>query len=450
MFTIQEVIEKIKTVIRRRKKLLIIIPIFFLCISIAALYVIEPKYQSSISILVEQDKESILDLYNINQSFRPTEPLNSFNKIIYSRSAMEMLIDSLRLGDSVKTIAQKDALIGALRSSISTAAERANAYEVATSFDIVFTSTDPVMARDAVELLAQFYMNTRSRFESKQSSETVEFLTLKLAEIEQIIDEEQEDIVSSTTEQIQQIGANPEVMQNRLESINTRLQETSMAVYQEETKVEILEEFLNQPEESFSMEQLYRLSLSEVPNGESLVGLLNEYDALSQQYTESYPGLRNTREQIIEVARRILPAVRSSLQNLIRQQEDLEMERRQIIQDLERSYIATQSKTDDESNYTIYQDLYGAIKKKLEQARINREMGNQAAVQFNVLDRPQISETPVSPNKRLVLGAGLGLGLFISCILIGFAEVMDTTIRSEEDLKKFNKPVIAYLKDGRE
>ncbi|HET6527554.1 MAG TPA: Wzz/FepE/Etk N-terminal domain-containing protein [Balneolaceae bacterium] len=448
MFTIQEVIQKIKAVVKRRKTLLIIIPIFFLGLSIAALYVIEPTYESSTTILVEQDEQPLLDVYNLYSMrasyFSRPNALESFNQIIYSRSAMEMLIDSLHLGDSIKTIAQKQSLIGALKNSITTsAAEEAN------SFEIAFSSSDPVQARDAVALLSQFYIDMRTKVESKQSSETVEFLKTKLAEIEQMVDRQRQEVVNSTTQQIQEVAVNTEVMQNRLENISTRIQDADLAIYQTQARVDILERFLNQPEGSFSMQPLYRLSLSEIPNGEPLTALLSTYDRLSQQYTENYPGLQSTREQIVEVAARIKPAVEANLASLKSQRQDLESERQRIIQKLERSYVATQRSSGDKSNFNIYQELYAAIKKKLEQARINREMGSKTSDQFIVLDPPVISETPASPNKRLVLGAGLGLGLIISCLMVGFAEVMDTTIRSEEDLK-LNKPVIAYLKDGRE
>jgi uncharacterized protein involved in exopolysaccharide biosynthesis len=443
VFTIQEVIQKIKTVIKRRKKLLILIPIFFLGLSIAALYVIEPTYESSISILVEQDEMPILDIYNVRGNYRAPNRLESFDKIVYSRSAMEMLIDSLHLGDSIQTIAQKQALISGLRNSITTSSDNAS------SFIITFSSGDPVQARDGAALLAQFYIDTRARFESKEKSETVEFLENKLAEIETVVDEQREEIVSSTSRQIQRVAVNPEVMQNRLETINTRIHDTELAIYQTETKVNILEEFLNQSGSNFSMLPLYRLSLEEIPNGEPLSALLSRYDTLSQQYTENYPGLQNTREQIIEVAARIKPAIESNLSILIKQRQELDAERQRIIQKLEQSYVATQRSTGDQSKFTIYQELYDAIKKKLEQARINREMGNKTSDQFIVLDPPVISENPTSPNKPLVIGAGLGLGLLISCMMVGFAELMDTTVRSEEDLK-LNKPIIAYLKDGRE
>lgn len=429
--------------IKRRKKLLILIPVFFLFLSIAALQVIEPTYESSITILVEQDEMPILDIYNVNGGYRPPNRLEQFGKIIYSRSAMEMLIDSLHLGDSIQTIAQKQGLIAGLKNSITTSSEDGS------SFEIAFSSGDPVRARDGAALLAQFYINTRSRFESKEKNETVEFLENKLAEIETIVEQRREEIVSSTAQQIQEVAVNPEVMQNRLETISTRIQEVDLSIYQTETKVNILEEFLNQPEDSFSMLPLYRLSLEEIPNGEPLTDLLSRYDTLSQQYTENFPGLQNTREQIIEVAARIKPAIESNLSILRRQRQELNAERQRIIQNLEQSYVASQRSTGDQSRFSIYQELYDAIKKKLEQARINREMGNKTSDQFIVLDPPVISETPTSPNKPLVIGAGLGLGLIISCLMVGFAEVMDTTIRSEEDLK-LNKPIIAYLKDGRE
>ncbi len=174
---------------------------------------------------------------------------------------------------------------------------------------------------------------------------------------------------------------------------------------------------------------------------------MEEYDRLRERFTDSYPELRSLRTQILETSKRIPPAINSKLSNLRMQQQDLNDERASVINDMEKNFVASQRSNSQQSNFTIYQDLYSDMKVKLEQARMAREVGDNATEQFVVLDHPYISEEPSSPNNPLVVAIGFILGLIFAGIFIGIAEVLDTTIRSESDLE-YQKPIIAYLADG--
>jgi hypothetical protein len=84
--------------------LLVVTPLFFLGLSIASLQVIEPKYTSSTSILVQKEETlNPLVLYEMAVTIASEDRLKSFNEIIYSRSTMEMLIDSLELDEEIET-----------------------------------------------------------------------------------------------------------------------------------------------------------------------------------------------------------------------------------------------------------------------------------------------------------------------------------------------------------
>lgn len=442
MYHIQEIIRKVKGATRRRKKLLIFVPIFFVGLSLAALYFMEPTYESSTTFLVEQPSSSNMNVYDMGGNTPQRNRLRALEKIVMSRSAMQMVMDSLGLDDTLETMSARQSMIEGLRQSVTVSAEPNN------SFSITVTSSDPVQARDMARLLSNHFINTQQQLESRRSSETVEFLQGKLEEMNKMLTQQRSELMNQRTQQMEQVAENPETLQRSLESTNQQIQQLDLQIHQVENRLSIIDDFLNQ-EGDMSVQPLHRLSLSEVPNGEELMTLMSQYDTLNQRYTENYPQLSNTKSQITEVTRRIRPAVQNNLNSLQSQRSELESKREQIMNDLERSYIASEQSSGDRSTYSIYQELTASIKKRLEQARINQEMDNMASMEYEVLDRPYVSQEPVSPNKRLVVGAGLGLGLLVSCLLAGFAEMLDTTIRREEDLK-LKKPVIAYLKDGRQ
>lgn len=94
MYHIKEVVHEIKLAAKRRKMLLISIPILFTAISIGATFFIPQEYMSSTSILVQKDETlNPLLMYEMAVSTVSDDRLQSFNEIIYSRTTMEMLID---------------------------------------------------------------------------------------------------------------------------------------------------------------------------------------------------------------------------------------------------------------------------------------------------------------------------------------------------------------------
>lgn len=428
-----------KAAAKRRRVLLILTPLLFLAISIAVLYTIEPKYMSSTSILVQKDETlNPLVLYEMAVSMASEDRLKSFNEIVYSRSTMEMLIDSLRLDDEITREYQRQSLIDRIRRNIVTTSRASD------SFEISFYDTDPERARDAVSLLANHFIKTRLLLENRRNDETVNFFSTKLDELEAIVEEQRNQVEDVNTNRLRETPSNATALQSRLNDIESDLESVEWSIYQEEQKLEIIENYQRQDN---AIQLLYRLPLNEMQYGEELLTLLNEHDQLSQQFTETYPRLRTLSSQISLIANRIPDALEVNLNRLNRQKSDLEQQQADVINQLQRSFVATQRANTQQSDFSIYEGLFNEMKVKLEQAKMTRDIGSRRSEQFVVLDAPYIPEKPSSPKKRLVIAAGLLIGVLFGVGLSTIAEIMDTRIRTEEDLQ-FKKPVIAYLTTG--
>lgn len=443
MYQTKEIVPEIRRAIKRRKKLLIITPIFFVILSFGALYFIEPKYESSTSILVQKEETlNPLMLYDIPENMASEDRLKSFNEIIYSRTTIEKLIDSLDFNNEVKSEIEKQALVDKLRDNIKTDSRASD------SFEITYVDTDPVRARDGVALLANHFIQTRQRLETRKNNEAVEFFQNKINELEDIVDNQRDKIVSSTKESLKEVPIDQTALQTRLQSIDNQLDQLELEIIQEEKKLETLEDFLNQDSQTFSVQPLYKLPLNDIPFGNKLGDMLGEYDNLKEQFTDNYPPLRSLRTRILELSNRIPPAIESKLSNLKMQQKNLSSQRTAVIDDIERSFIASQRSNSQQTNIAIYQELYNDMKMKLEQARMTRDIGDKSSEQFVVLDPAYIPEKPSSPDKQIVIAVGFFIGLIFGGLFMGIAEIFDTTVRTEEDLE-LPKPIIAYLSDGR-
>lgn len=429
-------------IIKRRKKLLIVIPILFLFLSIGLLYTIEPKYKSSISVLVQKEKTlNPFIFYEMAVNINTENRVQSFNEIIYSRSTIEKLIDSLNLGNDVQSELEKQELVNNIRENIETRSPTSD------SFEITYYDTDPVRARDGVELLSNHFIETRLKLENKRNEETVNYFENKVAELEEVVNSkrnQQENI----NDQIKEPAVDRNRLQTNLQDIENQQVQLDWRIIEEENRLKILEEFLNQESRDFSADPLYKLQLSEIPLGQELGKLLDKHDQMRQRYTDRYPELGDLQSQIREVANRIYPAIESNLSNLQSQRETLAVKRDSIVSDLEESFIAERQENDQESDFSIYQDLYNEMKVKLEQAHITRGLNNKGEEQYMVIDPPYVPQSPTSPDHALIVTGGFFLGILFAGIAVAIIEALDTTVRSEEDLK-LKKPVIAYLKDGK-
>lgn len=439
MYEMKDIAQDMKRSVKRRRSLLIITPMLFVLAAAVAIYLIEPKYESKTTLLIQKDESlNPAVLYDMGVDVESDDPLESLNDIIYSRSSIDLLIDSLNLGDEIEDKADKQRLIEQTQKRITTESKATD------SFEISFMNADPQKAKAGAELITNHIIETKHRLAVRRHEETVNFFTAKLEELESIVDQQRDQTVSSTSERLRELPSNSEALQSRLRDIDEELDSIEWRLIQEEEKLAILNDFQSESNINDGISHLYRLPLSDTQFGSELSDLLNEYESLSQQFTESYPRVRALAEQVKQVANRIPATLESSIRRLESQKNDLSQQKEQVVDNMQRFFVANQRASSQESDFSIYEGLQGDMRLKLEQAKVNRDLGKQIENQFIVLDTAQLPEEPVSPNKSLILGIGLFLGLIMGVVASSAAEMMDTTLRDEEDIP-YEKPIIAYL-----
>ena len=442
MYEIKDVAQDLKAAAKRRRLLLILTPILFVIAALVAIYFIEPKYQSTTTILVQKDETlNPLVLYEIAVHIANEDRIQSLNEIIYSRSTMEILIDSLKLDSGIKSEAEKQLLITNTQRNIDTRLRASDAFEIS------YFDTDPVRAQNGAELLANHFITSKLRMESRRHEETVKFFSNKLAELEEIVESQRDQSVFATSNRMRDMPNNSEALQDRLQRINAQMDVLDWQLLKEEEKLAIITSFQEETNVNDGINHLYKLELTDMQFGNELLTLLNEYDNIRQQFTESYPRLKTLAVQIKQVADRMPPTLTTNIQRLNSQVRDLDLQKQRVVGDMQQFYVATQRASSQQSDFSIYEGLQAEMRVKVEQAKMTRDIGMQAADQFLVLDAAIVPEKPVSPNKLLILGIGLVIGIIMGIVASAMAEVMDTTIRDETDMP-FDKPIIAYITSG--
>jgi polysaccharide biosynthesis transport protein len=65
-----------------------------------------------------------------------------------------------------------------------------------------------------------------------------------------------------------------------------------------------------------------------------------------------------------------------------------------------------------------------------------------------IIDPARVPAKPTKPNRALIVGGGVGVGLLLGLVAAIAAELLDSTIRSPREIEVFRKPIIGLLPEG--
>jgi succinoglycan biosynthesis transport protein ExoP len=438
-FTIREII----ALFRFRKKFLIIPAIIVTLLSGIGSMLLPNKYESSTTILVQRDEIlNPLISYEMAVTMASEDRLRTFNEIIYSRTTLQRLIDTLGLSKDVHTEAQRQALVDAVEHNITTERRGSD------SFRITYIDTDPVRAQQAAELLAHLFIETILRVEGQRNELTVQFFEKKLDELRQKFEVSQRKVVSSLQQRINTMPTETRGLYTQLETLEKQRNDldTKINTYQQE--LVILRTFPDALHTESGKQSLYDLQRADIPFIADLKTLLAKYDDYLRRYTPKYPEVEKTEQQLAALLDRMHGALESELIKLQPQQQELERRHSRLVDDIRNATVNQRVDEDKESDYGIYHKLYDEMKVKLEQAQTTRDLGRKGANQFIILDPALVPTKPSKPNRSQIVFGGFGLGLFLGFLTVIFKEMLDTTVRIPRDIEVYQKPVIAFISDG--
>lgn len=436
----QFTIDEITAVLRRRKKVLLIPFIIISLACITCAFVLPKKYESYTTILVQRDQVlNPLISYTMAVETASDDRLRDLNEIIFSSPTIEALMDSLGLQYSVKTGNDKDKLIKAIMKNIKTELRGSDSYT------IHYYDPSPKKAQMAAKVLSELFIKTRLTVNNKRNELAVAFFENKLDELRNKFEQSQQQFISVIKQQMDQMPVGDRVVYSNIDEVNGQIGNLESKSKDYQKALSILQNYFGNNNQPGSIKILYDLPLLNIPFAEDLKSLLNKYDDLSQKYTTMFPDIQSLISQISGIAIRIRHAIESELSNLQTQILKNESERNQAISTIKSATVSQNENQDVKSTYDIYQKLYDDMKIKLEQARTTRDLGEKGADQFVVIDPPQLPTSPAKPNKLLLIGGGIFLGLFIGFISAGLTELFDTRIRTDKDIENYDKPIIAFL-----
>ena len=466
-------VAQIKGMVRRRRWQFLV-PFFCGWLLVwGASWVIPSTYRSGTLILVEQP--SVPAKYvesNIDSDIQ--HQLDSITQQILSRTRLLRIIDSLGLYAEERKHKGPDELVEKMRKDIEIELTHSDDRKLS-SFNIYYASRDPKMAQQATSELANLFITENLEERQKRSENTTSFL-------EDQLDQARAKLAAQEAKlrvfKDQHLGELPTQTQSNLQiltGLQSQLQANQDSLNRAKQQNTYLESLINQ----------YRaMGTGSKPGEAAPLGLTDidkQLDQLKAQladltshYTDKHPDVRKTKEQIsrMEATRaRIVadmnsrpsssssdPARVASLDPktapMLEMESQLKANRLEIanreaeIKDeqgkinqyqarLNMAPVMEQQYADITRDYDQSKTDYEALLAKKNQSEMSTDLEKtQQGERFRMLDPPNLPVRPFKPNRLMLCGAGLAVGLVLGG---GFAigqEKLSGRLYSEGEIKR--------------
>jgi polysaccharide chain length determinant protein (PEP-CTERM system associated) len=438
-----------------------------------------------------------------NISTQMAERLLAMEQQIESRTQLQELIQrpSLNLYPKERQRKPTEDVIDEMRKAIKiTLLESGGGQQqkFASAFEIGFSYADRYKAQAVVrELVSKFTEETNNQLR-QQSNTTTQFLNDQLKTAKEKLDGLDADMAKFKSENA---GRLPEELQSNLQAVNTlELQQESISesINRDAQDKMMLETQLQnlQQESSFINTNLDQTSSREMVKNERLIQLSNkildldtQLSAARQTYKPDHPDIRSFEARLAVLkkqrddlekeetqaaakagtpAKTQSPQVAESLENVklrmanVNAQitaRNMEMEQRaKRLKEVQAEIAAYRARIEaspaNEQRYTALLRDYSLAKLDYDDKEKKKEMSEtssnleerKAGENLETLDPASLPEQADDPNRLLIAGAGMGLGLFFGVLMAGVKEMKDTSLKNLKDVRAYtNLPVLSSI-----
>jgi succinoglycan biosynthesis transport protein ExoP len=468
---------EIKGIVRRRRWQFLV-PFFCgWALVWGASWLIPSTYRSGTLILVEQP--SVPEKYvvsNIDSDIQ--HQLDSITQQILSRTRLIRIIDKLGLYATERKHMNSDDLVEKMTKDIDIVLSHSDDKKLS-AFNIYYANRDPKMAQAATSELANLFITENIEERQKLSQNTTSFLADQLeqargklaaqeAKLRVFKDQHLGELPTQTQSNLQILTGLQAQVQANQDSLNRAKQQNAY-----------LESLINQyraadssPESGSKSGVAGPVGLAEIDK--ELDQLKAQLADLTSHYTDKHPDVRKTREQIArtEKMREQIVADMNSRANapitepvaakpldaktgpVLELQSQLKANRLEIasreaeIKDeqnkisqyqarLNMAPVMEQQYADITRDYDQSKTDYEALLAKKNQSEMSTDLEKtEQAEHFRMLDPPNLPVRPYKPNRLLLCGAGLAVGLVLGGGLAFGQEKLGGKVYSEREIKK--------------
>jgi polysaccharide chain length determinant protein (PEP-CTERM system associated) len=467
-----------KAMLRRRWALIVALAIVGGPVAYVVSRVLPDRYKSQTLVLVERASvpEKIVESLDTEDL---TQRLSSMQQQILSRSRLEPIINQFGLySNDVNKVPMED-LVARLQKSIEVTPILPMAETQSRQLPGFYVNVTMGNARTAQQVctaVTSMFIEENLRQRQEHSANTTQFLVGQLAEAKANLDEQDAKLAAFKSHYLGSLPDNETMNLNILTNLRSQLDAATQALGRAQQEKSFHESMLIQQTAAWQATQTGR---SPETLEQQLVALQSQLASLQSRYTDDYPDVNKTKNDIAALKKQIaaeadtqksvsdtgktpknsleptqIAQSRAQVHNLEQEIAQRTREQAQIQQQIKVLEDRVQSSPAVEQQfkeltrgYQTALDSYNDLQKKRDEAEMYAELQRkQQGEQFRVLDPANLPDKPSFPNRPLFAAGGLGGGLALGLGIAFLLEMKDSSLKTERDVEfALRLPVLAMI-----
>jgi uncharacterized protein involved in exopolysaccharide biosynthesis len=421
-----------------------LIPFFTISLlSVIGAFILPKRFESYTTILLEKDqtKDPLMDYWTRSgMTFGGDNQLSTLNEILFSRTTIQNLLDTLGKKPDVSSNEKWDDLIEATRRQIATSLTGNDAFRIS------FADKDPHVTKKAAEALCNIYIQTSLRSDRQQAEETVNFLEQKVEEMRKEFEAQQREYLGTRQRGLSSQPQEESALRPQLVKITEDLSSVERTLEQQTRALSQIKNFRDNLDNPGVISQI---SAIDAPGAGIYVDTLKavsvRYNQLLTRYTPRYPQVQLARKELAELLQKTSEALEVEIQNSKSKRSSLQSNRDEMVRGISTSINTGTITAERSSEFIRVRDNYEVTKQRLDQAKVKKELADRGRSRYVILDPAEVPSTPSKPKKGLIIGGGSSLGFIVGLAAMFLMEYYDPTIRRKRDIEVFNRPIIGYI-----
>jgi len=480
-----------------RQRWFIIIPVCIsLTIGLYLTFTLPRTYSASTTILVQAQKvpgNYVQSIITMDIS----ERISTISQQIMSQTNLEKIIDQFGLYEDpgAQNMYLEDK-IKDLRKQINVNLSQSRGG--ADAFTISFTGKEPDLVMRIANTLSSFFMDENLKMREAQAIGTSEFLDSELEKTRKRLVDRGKALGDYRARYLGGLPDELDANLRTLDRLQTQLTEKQAALRDAKSALNALSAQIAQSKQMadqqsgdmFAFDDLEEEVVSESETAIKLKDAQKAYEATLLKYTEKHPdairlaNIINKLKKIVEEENRESEAQKleasdeangddaaveiesPSTENFAVMQQDMQLNQLKNESDkiesdilkINESIAVYEKRVEDtpkreqellslKRDYSNIQDVFSSLLNRKLEAELSVNMEKkQKGEQFRILDHARLPEKPISPDVRKLLIFSLAAGLGCGGGIIFLLEIMDGSIRRNDDIeKKMGLPILAAI-----
>lgn len=422
---------------------------------------IDPVYESSATILVQQSNE-MQNLFSGDLFSMGKDLTGTYGQLLRTDSLLKEVIKRLDLRNSAGASLEPAELRAIVNVSVISGTDLLR---------ISVENTDPEQTAKIANTLVELFQTQNLEMNKLTLASSRKFIEKQLQEVKMELEKAENDLLSYKKDN--NIIVPTEEAQKGLEKLlDVDNLYSLLSVEQDSIAVSInaiQTELATQSERVISSKIISDNPLIQDYKGQ-ITTLQSQLIDLKVKYTATHPEVVSLEERISKLTEALREEVKQEISS---QTETINPIYQSLYEDLiklETNWIANQAKLESyqiliqkyeedlqelpekelnllrlERSTKVTAEIYTMLMTKLEETKIAESMFTSTIF---LADPATVPAEPVKPNKRLIVMVASLLALFVGLVVSFILEYMDNTVRSAEDIEKMLKiPVLASIPD---